>query len=72
MNTNKQKEIFILEPSKAIIEINSELQLYKSFFNQIKENVEKKENTIRKYNKIISNLKEENKNLKYQCKEFPI
>lgn len=67
---NNKREVYILDPSKAIIEINSELVLYRNFFAQILKNAEQKENTIKKYNKLITHLKEENANLKVQCKEI--
>ena len=54
------KEIYIIDPSKAVVEINDELLLYKKIYDKLIKSAKKNEMTIKKYNSIITNLQNEN------------
>ena len=62
VNKRKQssKEIYIIDPSKAVVEINDELLLYKKIYEKLIKSAKKNEMTIKKYNSIITNLQNEN------------
>ena len=54
------KEIYIIDPSKAVVEINDELLLYKKIYDKLIKSAKKNEMTIKKYNSIITKLQNEN------------
>ena len=54
------KEIYIIDPSMAVVEINDELLLYKKIYDKLIKSAKKNEMTIKKYNSIITNLQNEN------------
>ena len=54
------KEIYIIDSSKAVVEINDELLLYKKIYDKLIKSAKKNEMTIKKYNSIITNLQNEN------------
>lgn len=58
------KEIYIIDPSKAVVEINDELLLYKKIYEKLIKSAKKNEFLIKKYNSIITNLQNENEKMK--------
>lgn len=58
------KEIYIIDPSKAVVEINDELLLYKKIYDKLIKSAKKNEFLIKKYNSIITNLQNENEKMR--------
>ena len=54
------KEIYIIDTSKPVVQINDELLLYKKIYDKLIKSAKKNEMTIKKYNSIITNLQNEN------------
>ena len=63
-----EKEILIIEPNKALLEIHRELELYKKIYLKLIKNFKKNEISLIKYERIIQSLQENNSKLKKKYK----
>ena len=63
-----EKEILIIEPNKALLEIHGELELYKKIYLKLIKNFKKNEISLLKYEKIIQSLQENNSKIKKKYK----
>ena len=57
-------EVYIIEPSKALIKLNNELLFYKETHQKILSKLKKKQETITKYENLIDKLNTENNELR--------
>ena len=57
-------EVYILEPSKALLKLNNELLFYKESHQKFLDKLKKKQETITKYENMINKLNTENSELK--------
>ena len=64
----ESNEIYILEPSKAILKLNNELIFYKDMHQKFLTKLKKKQETIIKYENLIDKLNSENTELRKQYK----
>ncbi len=62
------REIFVTEPYKAIIQINDELLLYKDIYENFKTIIKRVRDSIQRYETLIHHLQLENQNLRNQYK----
>lgn len=62
------REIYIIEPSQAVVQINDELLSYKEHFEKTLSNIKKNQLRLKKYDNMISSLRDENYKLKTQFK----
>ena len=62
------KEIIICEPSKIVLEINEELQIYKQLYDNFTNLLKESKESLIKYEQIINDLQVENQNLRTQYK----
>ena len=65
IDTNEEiNEVYILEPSKAILKLNNELLFYKEAHQKFLTKLKKKQETITKYENLIEKLNSENNELR--------
>ena len=62
------REIYVTEPYKAIIQINDELLLYKDIYENFKTIIKRARDSIQRYETLIHHLQIENQNLRNQYK----
>ena len=62
------REIYVTEPYKAIIQINNELLLYKDIYENFKTIIKRARDSIQRYETLIHHLQIENQNLRNQYK----
>ena len=62
------REIYVTEPYKAIIQINDELLLYKDIYENFKTIIKRARDSIQRYETLIHHLQLENQNLRNQYK----
>ena len=62
------KEIIICDPSKIVLEINEELQIYKNLYDNFTNLLKESKESLMKYEQIINDLQVENQNLRTQYK----
>ena len=62
------REIYVTEPYKAIIQINDELLLYKNIYENFKSIIKRTKSSIERYENLINHLQSENLNLRNQYK----
>lgn len=62
------KEIYIIDPSKAVDEINDELLLYKKIHQKLIKGIKKNQLAMKKYDGVIVDLQNENSKLKNKFK----
>ena len=58
------REIYVTEPYKAIIQINDELLLYKDIYENFKTIIKRARDSIQRYETLIHHLQLENQNLR--------
>ncbi len=63
-NSIYEKETFVLEPSKAVIEINDELLLYKKIYNKLIKAIQRSKLSKERYETMVEELQKENMKLK--------
>ena len=61
-------EVYILDPTKALLKLNNELLFYKESHQKFLAKIKKKQETITKYEEMINKLNNENKELKQAYK----
>ena len=61
-------EVYILDPSKALLKLNNELLFYKESHQKFLAKIKKKQETIKKYEDMINKLNTENNELKQAYK----
>ena len=59
-----ENEVYIIEPSKALLKLNNELLFYKETHQKILSKLKKKQETITKYENLIDKLNSENNELR--------
>jgi hypothetical protein len=64
------REIIICEPSKIVLEINEELQVYKQLYDNFTNLLKESKESLIKYEQIINDLQNENQNLRTQYKIY--
>ena len=62
------REIYVTEPYKAIIQINDELLIYKNIYENFKSIIKRTKSSIERYENLINHLQTENLNLRNQYK----
>ncbi len=62
------REIIICDPSKIVLEINEELQIYKNLYDNFTNLLKESKESLIKYEQIINDLQIENQNLRTQYK----
>ena len=62
------REIYISDPYKAIIQINDELLIYKDIYDNFTNFIKSTKSSIARYEKLIQHLQIENQNLRNQYK----
>ena len=63
-----EKEIYVLEPSQAIIQINDELLLYKQIYENLTSHIKDTRESVQRYEAMITELQNENLKLRAQYK----
>lgn len=58
------REIYIIDPSKAVAEINDELLLYKKIHQKLLKGIKRNQMAMKKYDSLIADLQNENGKLK--------
>ena len=64
----ENNEVYILEPTKALLKLNNELLFYKESHQQFLDKLKKKQETILKYENMINKLNKENSELRKSYK----
>ena len=63
-NSMYEKELYIIDPSKAVVEINDELLLYKKIYNKLIKAIQKSRISKARYETMVEELQRENTKLK--------
>lgn len=63
-NSIYKKELYIIDPSKAVVEINDELLLYKKIYNKLMKAIQKSRLSKARYETMVEELQKENTKLK--------
>ena len=62
------QEIYIVDPSKAILQINDELVLYKQIYESLSKMIKDNSESMLRYEQLITDLQIENQNLRNEYK----
>ena len=63
-----EREIYVLEPYQAIIQINDELLLYKQIYDNLSSHIKETRESMKRYEEMIMDLQNENSKLRTQYK----
>ena len=63
-----EKEIYILDPSQAILQINDELLLYKQIYENLSSSIRETKESMKRYEEMIVELQNENSKIRNQYK----
>lgn len=62
------REIYVLDPYQAIIQINDELLLYKQIYDSLSSHIKETKESMKRYEEMIMDLQNENSKLRTQYK----
>ena len=63
-----EKEIYVLDPTQAILQINDELLLYKQIYENLSSHIKETKESMKRYEDMIIELQNENSKLRNQYK----
>ena len=63
-----EREIYVLDPYQAIIQINDELLLYKQIYDNLSSHIKETRESMKRYEEMIMDLQNENSKLRTQYK----